>query len=42
MKAISDSKFIRVFKDLHDHLLSRGIKPAHMRLDKEASPAIQI
>ena len=26
MRAIPDSKFIRVFKDLHEHLLTRGIK----------------
>ena len=37
MKAISDSEFIRVFKDLHDHLLARGLKSAYMGPDNEAS-----
>ena len=33
MKEISDRKFIRVFKDLHEHLLTRGIKPSCMKMD---------
>ena len=41
MKERSCSKFIRVFRDLHDHLLTRGLKPAYMRLDNEASHAFQ-
>ena len=41
MKERSYSEFIRVFKGLHDHLLTRGLKPAYMRLDKEASHAFQ-
>ena len=36
MKAISDGEFIRVFKDLHKHLLIRGLKPAYMRLYNES------
>ena len=35
------SDFIRVFTDLHYHLLTRWIKPAYMRLDNEASPTFQ-
>ena len=31
-RARSDIKFIQVFKDLHDHILTRGAKPAYTRL----------
>ena len=41
MKAISDSEFIRVFKYLHEHLLTKGIIPSHMRLENESSQALQ-
>ena len=41
MKSQADSEFIRVFTDLHEHLLTRGIKPAYMILENEASPAFQ-
>ena len=41
MNAISDSEFIRFFKDLHDHLLTRVSKPEYTRLENEASPAFQ-
>ena len=41
MKSRSDSEFIRVFTDLHEHLLTRGLKPAYMRLENGASPAFQ-
>ena len=41
MKARSYSEFIRVFKYLHDNLLTRGFKPAYMRLDNEASITFQ-
>ena len=36
------SEFIRVFKDLHKHLLTKVPKPAYTRLDNEASPLLQI
>ena len=42
MKAIIDSDFIRVFKYIHDHLITKGIKPAYMILLNEASPTFQI
>ena len=41
MKSISDRDFIRVFTDLHGNLITRGINPAYMRLDNEASPDFQ-
>ena len=41
MKARSYSKFIWVFKDLHEHLLTRGLNPEYMILDNEASPDFQ-
>ena len=41
MKEISDSEVIQVFRDLHDHLLTRRRNPAYMRLDNEASPSFQ-
>ena len=41
MKSRAYSEFIRVFTDLHEHLLARGIKPAYMILDNESSPAFQ-
>ena len=41
MKSRADSKFTRVFTDLHEHLLTRGLNPAYMRLDNEVSPAFQ-
>ena len=41
MKSRLDSEFIRVFTDLHERLLARGINPAYMKLDNEASPAFQ-
>ena len=41
MKSIEDSEFIRVFKDLNEHLITRGINPAYTRLYNEASPAFQ-
>ena len=34
IKDRSDSKFILVFKGLHDHLLTKGLNPAYMTLDK--------
>ena len=33
MKARSDSEFVRVFRDLHENLLTRGLKGTYMRLD---------
>ena len=42
MKSRADSYFIRVFTELHKHLLTRGIKPAYTRLDNEASTEFQI
>ena len=42
IKSRADSKFIRVFTDLHEHLLTRGVNPSYMILDNEASPAFQI
>ena len=33
MKSRADSESIQVFTDLHDHLLTRGLKPAYMILD---------
>ena len=41
MKPRADSEFIRLFTDLHDHLLTRGINPEYKRLDNESSPAFQ-
>ena len=41
MKARSDSKVIRVLKDIHEYLLTRGIKPEYMRLGNESSPPFQ-
>ena len=41
MNSRADSEFIRVLTDLHEHLLTRGIKPAYMRMYNEASPAFQ-
>ena len=41
MKAISGSKFIWVFKDLHKHLFTIGINPEYKRMDNEASPTFQ-
>ena len=41
MKSQADSKFIRVFTDLYEHLLTRGLRPAYMRLDNEYSPTFQ-
>ena len=41
MKEKSDNEFIRVFKDLHDHLLARGVKSAYMTLYNEASTDFQ-
>ena len=41
MKEISDSKFILVFKYLHEHLLTRRLKPSYIILDNEASTAFQ-
>ena len=41
MKSRADSEFILVFTDLHEHLPTRGLNPAYMRLENEASPAFQ-
>ena len=41
MKSIVYSKFIQVFADLYDRLLTRGIKPEYIRLDNESSPDFQ-
>ena len=41
MKSRADSEFIRVFTDLHEHLLTRGVNPEYMRMVNEASPAFQ-
>ena len=41
MKSGADSRFIRFFTDLHEHLLDRGLKPAYMILENEDSPAFQ-
>ena len=41
MKAISESEFKRVFKYLHEHLLTRGFNPEYMKLYNEASTAFQ-
>ena len=38
IKARSDSEFNRFFKDLHEHLLARGVNPAYMRLYTEYPP----
>ena len=42
LKSGAYSEFIRVFTDLHDHLLARRLNPAYIRLYNEASPAFQI
>ena len=42
MKSREDIEFTRVFKDLYEHPLIRGLKPAYMRLYNEAYPAFQI
>ena len=42
MKSLADSEFIQVLTDLHEHLLTRVLKPAYMILDNEASPTFQI
>ena len=39
MKSRAEIKFIQVFTDLHENLLTRGIKPAYMRLENESSTA---
>ena len=41
MKVKTEKKFIRFFKDLYEHLLTRGIKPEYMQLENEASPYFQ-
>ena len=41
MNSRADSEFIRVFTDLHENLLIRGLNPAYTRLDNEASTAFQ-
>ena len=41
MKKISDINIIKVFKDLHNHLLARGLNPVYMILENESSPAFQ-
>ena len=41
MKPRPDSKFFQVFKDLHEHLITRGIKLEYTRLKNEASPVFQ-
>ena len=42
MKVIPNSKFIRVFKDLHENQLTRVLKKTYMRLDNESYLAFQI
>ena len=42
MKSTADRDFIRVFTDIHEHLLNRGIKPEYTRLNNKASTAFQI
>ena len=39
MKSQSESKFARVFTDLHEHIIARGLNPAYTRLENESSPA---
>ena len=41
MKSRSGSKFIWLLKNLHEHLITRGINPAYARLDNETTPAFQ-
>ena len=41
MKERSDSEFIRVLKDLHEPLPTRGTKPEYMILENEASTYFQ-
>ena len=41
MKERPDSEFIRVFKDLYDHPLTKVYNPEYMRLDNEASTLFQ-
>ena len=41
MKVRTDREFIRVFKDLHDNLPTRGLKTTYMRLDNEYSLTLQ-
>ena len=41
MNSISDSEFIRVFTDLHQHLLTRGFNTSYIRLYNKAFPAFQ-
>ena len=40
-KSRIDSEFIRIFKYLHEHLLTRLIKPAYMILDNEEYTVLQ-
>ena len=40
-KLISDIKFILVLKDLHDHLLTRRLTPAYIRLENGSPTAFQ-
>ena len=42
MKSRAESELIQVFIDFHEHLLTRGVKPAYTRLDNESSSAFQI
>ena len=41
MKARLEIELLRDFKDLHEHLLTRGLKPSCIRLENEASPVFQ-
>ena len=41
MKYGTDGECIRVFKDTHWHILTRGINTAYMLLETKASPTYQ-
>ena len=41
MKARTDTKFIHILQDLHEHLITRGLNPNYMGLENEASLELQ-
>ena len=41
MEARTYRELIQVLKDLHEYCLTRGLKPAYMRLENEAPPDFQ-
>ena len=40
-KAKTYNKFIQVFKDVHEHLLTRGIYQKYIQLDNKSYPEFQ-